>query len=109
MKKAAKKVKKTQEAHTNVTETVDEHVEALKENATKIEYIDIEDCVNAFRHKRVLKHLKEMHPADLEGDPGIIDYDIEKMCAKIAVNGTISKRNFVSGFLNLVQRRVNNK
>jgi len=109
MKKAAKTVKKTQDAHENVTEVVEEHVEDLKENATQVEYIDVEDCINAFKHQKVLKHLKEMHPEELEGDPGIIDYDIQKMCETVAVNGTISKRDFVSGFLRLVQKRVNNE
>lgn len=109
MKDAAKKVKKTQKAHKEVEKVVEEHVEEMKKNGTKIEYIEVEDCVNAFRHEKILDHLKAMHPAELEGDPGIIDYDIEKMCASCAVNGTISKRNFVSGFLNMVQKRINNK
>lgn len=109
MKKAAKTMKKTQEAHEEVEEAVEEHVETLKKNASTIEYIDTEDCINAFKHQKVLRHLKEMHPAQLEGDPGIIDYDIERMCENAAVNGTISKRDFVSGFLALVQKRVNNK
>jgi len=109
MKEAAKKVKKTQEAAKNVTEVVEKHAEEQKAAATKIEYIGVDDCINAFRHRTLLKRLKEMHPAELEGDPGIIDYDIQKMCQTVAVNGTISKRNFVSGFLNMVQKRVNNK
>jgi len=109
MKEAAKEVKKTQAAQEEVEKVVDAHVEELKKNVSAVEYIEVADCINAFKHERVLKHLKKMHPHELEGDPGIIDYDIEQMCTNSAVNGTLSKRDFVSGFLAMVQKRVNNK
>lgn len=110
MKKHAKKIDETQEAHENVTETVEEHVDEMQEESDQIEYIDVSDCINSFRHKRILKHLKEMHPAQLEGsDPGVTDFDIETMCQMVAKNGTISKRDFVSGFMRMVQKRVNNE
>jgi len=110
MKKAAAKVNETQEAHENVTETVEEHIEDQQANASQVEYIDTADCMNSFRHKRILEHLKKMHPAQMEGeDGGITDFDIQIMCNSVTHNGHISKRDFVNGFMHMVQKRVNNK